>query len=445
MKRKTYKPLLPLFYSAVTSFPFTEFDFDAMTNYEMLQAITHKINELVHGVNAINGDLSDYVSDKIDELYENGTLAEIINETLFERYNNFYIPEDFDGVGDGTTDCTAAFDAACKAMRDGDIKILFIPAGKTYLIKNTIALPAGSMLIGAGPSSVIYYDETNAGFGVGITTGGDNVIISNLKINHKTNTHPIPHTGAMTGALSVSCINCVGEVLPGVSYERIDRKNIVVDRIWTDYGRYCIQTENYVSGSDATKLENVFVSNIFAPGSMVSIAPKMGAMKNVHYKNIVCHMLRSGAYSNSDYYGENITIEDFYCKYIQARGKLAVFNNGVVDATGDTYHDRTYAINLESGNIFNNVRVIGESGNVASCIYANGTDDNFRFNNCDFSGFTRFWLNGVTDDTPAPAFFNACNVTQTGESGATIQGAAVMGIFDITTPTGFEKIAVTGE
>lgn len=376
--------------------------------------------------------LKDNITDIMQGWLEDGTIAELLQE------RPYYIPEDFGGVGDGTTDCTEAFDKACKAMYQGEIKTLFIPSGKIYRIKNTIALPEDSMLIGAGKSSVIYYDETYTDFGVGITNGGDNVIIANLTINHRNNTHPIPHTGAMTGALSIGCIECIGEVTHGVTFNRVDRKNAIVDNIWTDTGRYCIQTENAVSGSSAVKLENVYVSNIFAPDSMVSIAPRFGQMKNVHYKNIVCHMLRTGAYSNSDYYGESITVEDFYCKYIQARGKGAVLSNGIVDATGEMYHDRVYAINLESGNIFNNVKAVGEAGDVASCIYANGTDDCFRFNNCDISGFTRFWQNGVDGGIPAPAYFTSCNVSQTGESGATIQGAAVMSSIDVTTPSGFE-------
>lgn len=425
------KPILPFLYSAVTSFPFSEFDFDAMTDYEFNQALRCKLNEIIGAVNNINSNLVAYVSDKIDMMKEDGTLDEIINQTLFERYNIFYTPEDFGGVGDGVTDCTAAFDAACEAMNSGDIKILFIPAGKTYLIKTTIGIPAGCMLIGDGPTSVIYYDETITDFGVGITNAGDNVVIANLKVNHANNTRPIPPAGKMAGAISVGCLNHIGAVEAGVEYTRVNRKNCVVSDIWTDYGRYCLQTEN----SPDYTLENVYVNNIFAPDSMVSIAPRNNNMTNVHYNNIRCHMLRTGAYSNSGYGGNAISVNNFYCKYVQARGKKAVFNNGVIDSTGSIYHDRAYAVNLESGNIFNNCQFIGEAGNVETAILANGIDDNFRFNNCDFSGFTRFWRKDPDIELPAPVYFNSCNISQTGTASAPLQGAAVMCDIDMTMPS----------
>lgn len=81
------------------NFPFIEDDFDALTDYELFcKMIQYTINavkgnkELEKQVNDLkeeieNLDLQDEVDNKLDEMASDGTLAEIINQEIFEDLN----------------------------------------------------------------------------------------------------------------------------------------------------------------------------------------------------------------------------------------------------------------------------------------------------------------------------------------------------------------------
>lgn len=62
---KNINTLTPICYTALTSFPFIEKDFDALTEYELQQAIIKKINEII---DALNDNLSDMIKELIDKL-----------------------------------------------------------------------------------------------------------------------------------------------------------------------------------------------------------------------------------------------------------------------------------------------------------------------------------------------------------------------------------------
>lgn len=328
--------------------------------------------------------LKDNISDIMNKWLEDGTISHILQE------RPYYIPEDFGGVGDGVSDCTEAFDSACKAMRDGAIKTLLIPSGKTYLIKTTICLPTGSTLIGQGKESIIYYDETVNSYGVGITNGGDDVIISNLCINHKNATYPIPSSGAMTGALSVGTIDCCGAVEQGIQYSRSNKKNIIIENIWTTHGRYCLQTENFESDGNYTSIENVFIHNIIAPESCVSIAPKGGYIRNVVYDGIDCAFMRGG--NNSAFFGYNILITNFRCSLLFGRASGITFKNGLVDGTLTKYTnpDLLMEVEMASGNLMDNITVIPSTGSEYAILIFKSGEDWLKLSNCTIKGYTRF-------------------------------------------------------
>lgn len=83
----------------LNDFPFPIDDFDSLTQYEMLikcinhikklyandETLTNRINALTNYIENLN--LQDEVNNKIDEMVEDGTLAEIINETIFNELN----------------------------------------------------------------------------------------------------------------------------------------------------------------------------------------------------------------------------------------------------------------------------------------------------------------------------------------------------------------------
>ena len=62
-KELTY--LRPIFYTALTSFPYIEKDFDALTEYELNQAIINKVNEIIE---VLNNNLSSMIQELINKL-----------------------------------------------------------------------------------------------------------------------------------------------------------------------------------------------------------------------------------------------------------------------------------------------------------------------------------------------------------------------------------------
>lgn len=94
------KPLPPFKWFALQNFPFIEYDFDAITNYELMCKIVEYVKEIALKTNTLgaevenlinwfnNLDVQDEVDNKLDEMAEDGTLAEIINEEIFNELNS---------------------------------------------------------------------------------------------------------------------------------------------------------------------------------------------------------------------------------------------------------------------------------------------------------------------------------------------------------------------
>lgn len=429
--------LFPIVFQALTSYPFIEKDFDALTTYQLLQAIVERINALIGVAIELDDRVEQTVRETLDEWLADGTLADIITDEVLKDLKRYYTPEDFGGVGDGLTDCSDAFDQACKAMANGDIKILFIPQENTYRLTQCIAIPAGCTLVGGGITSRIYFDDSNlpsGHYGVGITTGGDNVTISDLCIDHYQN-GAYNVTGALTGALSVGTLEHAGIVtIPVADIARSNRSNIIINNIYMTHGRYCLQCD---PSADYT-IDNVYVNNILAPMGMVSIAPRSGGLRNIHYSNIRCDVLRVG--NDSNYYGYDITVEHAYCTYLINRARGAHISDVLIDRSQLSGYEANHLMDIRSGNILENIRIIPGADTTYITILR-GLDGNcFRFKDCDFTGVTKFSVNsGIGDASyPDPVYFESCVVSQTGESTNAIIGAAVMGSVTIPVLSGFQ-------
>lgn len=106
----TYTNLTPFKWYVLENFPFIEADFDALTNWQLFCKLGKEINKIINSVNlsgqqvedltkAFN-DLQDYVNqyfsdlnvqeeinNKLDSMVTDGTLAQIINENIFNELN----------------------------------------------------------------------------------------------------------------------------------------------------------------------------------------------------------------------------------------------------------------------------------------------------------------------------------------------------------------------
>lgn len=111
MNYKHYKHLPPFKGMVLQNFPFIEEDFDAITNYQLLckiveylrnvianqlvveENVTNLYNSYVELKNYVDNyfntvDFQNLVNEKLDSMVEDGTLASLINNTLFNELNN---------------------------------------------------------------------------------------------------------------------------------------------------------------------------------------------------------------------------------------------------------------------------------------------------------------------------------------------------------------------
>lgn len=111
MNKFNYKNLTPFKWFVLENFPFIEADFDALTNWQLFCKIGKEINKIINSVNLTGeqietltnafNDLQDYVNNyftnlniqneinnKLDQMAEDGTLANIINQEIFGELNN---------------------------------------------------------------------------------------------------------------------------------------------------------------------------------------------------------------------------------------------------------------------------------------------------------------------------------------------------------------------
>lgn len=96
---KKFNNLCPFKWFVLENFPFIEADFDAITNYQLLCKVVEYLNKTIDKTNELgsqveilvnwfnNLDVQDEVDKKLDEMTEDGTLAEIINQEIFNELN----------------------------------------------------------------------------------------------------------------------------------------------------------------------------------------------------------------------------------------------------------------------------------------------------------------------------------------------------------------------
>ena len=96
-----YTHLTPFKRCVLQNFPFIEANFDALTNYGLLSKIVEYLNEVIESQNTVQGnveelnnafialrdefhnlDLQDEVNNKLDEMADNGTLADILQNLI---------------------------------------------------------------------------------------------------------------------------------------------------------------------------------------------------------------------------------------------------------------------------------------------------------------------------------------------------------------------------
>lgn len=95
-----YNRLSPFKWFVIQNFPFIEADFDAITEYQLLCKVVEYLNKTIDKTNElgvkveelnnwfINLDVQDEIDNKLNEMVEDGTMAEIINEQIFNQLSS---------------------------------------------------------------------------------------------------------------------------------------------------------------------------------------------------------------------------------------------------------------------------------------------------------------------------------------------------------------------
>ena len=103
MSNFNYTNLTPFKWFVLENFPFIEADFDALTEWQLFCKLGKEINKIIDSENILgtqvetltnyinnyfdNLDVQDEINNKLNDMAEQGTLQEILNETLFSTYN----------------------------------------------------------------------------------------------------------------------------------------------------------------------------------------------------------------------------------------------------------------------------------------------------------------------------------------------------------------------
>lgn len=118
-------------YQALTSYPFIERDFDALTLYELISKLIGKINEIIPAVNDLDNTIEEKVTEILNEWLADGTLDDLV-------FNLFYVvPKSYGAEANGITDDLQAFkDMLADAISSG--KKIYIPEGDYYLSEPVI-------------------------------------------------------------------------------------------------------------------------------------------------------------------------------------------------------------------------------------------------------------------------------------------------------------------
>ncbi len=165
---KKFNNLCPFKWFVLENFPFIEADFDAINNYQLLCKVVEYLNKTIDKTNELgsqveilvnwfnNLDVQDEVDKKLDEMVEDGTLAEIINQEIFNELNNkiellqktktksnIYLGSFFDGTTEKINFCVSNdginfSDILPNIDISGrDPNILYNPANKTFYLSVT--------------------------------------------------------------------------------------------------------------------------------------------------------------------------------------------------------------------------------------------------------------------------------------------------------------------
>lgn len=178
-----YKNLTPFKWFVLENFPFIEADFDALTEWQLFCKLGKEMNKIINSTNTLGeqtetlttafNNLQEYVNqyfsdlniqneinNKLNEMAQDGTLAEIINQEIFTDLNNqvientqnietlqgykMFVNVKAEGIANDGTDVTEDLQTLIDTYPNG---ATFYFENGTYYFKN-ITIPSNSKVLG---------------------------------------------------------------------------------------------------------------------------------------------------------------------------------------------------------------------------------------------------------------------------------------------------------
>lgn len=303
--------------------------------------------------------------------------------------------------------------------------IVYFPAGK-YTLSYTIFIPENTTFIGDGESTEIYFDETDAAFGVGLSNAGSNVTIKNMTVSQSdTGTFG---TGAQNGCIGFSDLAKsqakVGKKVH--TFNRADAYNLTAENLYFS-GKYPIQTENSTTG----KITNVVYRNLYCPTGCVSVSGNTATIENTLIENVTCDLLRVTV-TQAQGKLKGVTINNAVCQNFYLYNKYETESKVVINnlrQTTDTRHNTFINSGADAVYVNGSAQFNGCVFNALSAeTYGVHVYDGIReWNDCTFNMYKRIFTRGsALSDTDGYDHLNNCILNaQTTESSAGAHGAVI--------------------
>lgn len=173
----TFRKLVLMNMQQLTNFPYIEKDFDALTDYELLSLVVKYLNDVIDNQNEQNDsitrmynsflalqeyvnntkdtledafnelddyvrnyfanlDVQDEINNKLDEMYEDGQIDEIINRFFSKFSGEYKYADDYETLEDAI------------AAADSSYGILYLSPGKTYEMNESVEVNNNLSIIG---------------------------------------------------------------------------------------------------------------------------------------------------------------------------------------------------------------------------------------------------------------------------------------------------------
>lgn len=388
---------------------------------ELLYKVLDKINEVIE----VTNDTEKIIRETLQEWYETGELATML------KYRTVYQVTDYGIFPDTDEDLYEKLYYFLEETVRPTGGIVYFPAG-TYKISFTICIPPNTCFMGAGKNTVIYFDETHSGFGVALTNAGSNIEICHMSIEHGEEGE-VETLSAQPGGIGLSTVASIGFKLGDNHIYRESVENLYIHDIYSN-SKYVLQTE---PDSEHT-MTHIICENIYAPSSLVSWRAG-GIIKDIHYSNINCALIRCGTGTNNT---ESGFLDHFYCKQLRISDPNITVENGVVDGSKETLVIDSSAVIMKANSKINNCEIIGgvktNAFSLTSINAAEGLYGEYFITNCRIHDFNTFISNAVPaeyKDNIGPCFITDCYITNIAYKGDNYRGEIKGGKYPFRRPT----------